>query len=287
MLRPTLLATALLSLAATTQAAQPLQLKLYNADAGSFHANSVLITGSSEAMVIDAGFTRADAYRIAAHVLDSGKTLKTILISNADPDYYFGAATLKNLFPQADIVASPAVAEKIKAKQAAKLAYWGPKMGANAPLQPVLPQPLSSTTLLLDGATIELRGTQGVLAHRPYVWIPSLRTIAGNVAVFSKLHVWTADTQQESERKAWLSQLAEMQALQPAVVIPGHMATGGALDASAIQYTRDYLLRFDAASQQAKTSDELIAAMQRAYPEAGLGIALDIGAKVRMGDMKW
>ena len=33
----------------------------------------------------------ADALRIAAQVLDSGKTLKVIFISNADPDFYFGA----------------------------------------------------------------------------------------------------------------------------------------------------------------------------------------------------
>jgi len=27
--------------------------------------------------------------------------------------------------------------------------------------------------------------------------------------------------------------------------------------------------------------------MKKAYPEAGLGIALDIGAKVNKGEMKW
>jgi len=27
--------------------------------------------------------------------------------------------------------------------------------------------------------------------------------------------------------------------------------------------------------------------MQRAYPQAGMGLALDIGAKVNKGEMKW
>ena len=31
----------------------------------------------------------------------------------------------------------------------------------------------------------------------------------------------------------------------PAVVVPGHMAADGALDVSAVTYTRDYLLAFD------------------------------------------
>lgn len=267
--------------------AAPLTVKVYNADAGSFHVNAVVVSGASEAMVIDTGFTRADALRVAANVLDSGKTLKTIFISNADPDFYFGAETLKGLFPQAQVLTTPAVREKIQAKLAGKLAFWGPKMGANAPKQPVVPEAISGTTLSVDGQTIELRGTTGELAHRPYVWIPSVKAIVGNIGVFGNLHVWTADTQKPSERQAWLAQLDEMQALQPALVVPGHMAAGTALDASAIAYTRGYLQRFEAELPKAANAAELIATLQKAYPQAGLGIALDIGAKANKGEMKW
>lgn len=287
MFRTTLIAASLALSATAAHAAQPLQLKVYNAGEGSFHANAVVVSGEHEAMVIDSGFTRADAYRIAANVLDSGKTLKTILISNADPDYYFGAEVLKQLFPQAQVVATPAVAGKIQAKLAGKLAFWGPKMGVNAPQQPIVPSALKTDTLSVDGEKIELRGTRGGLAHRPYVWIPSLRAIAGNVAVFSGLHVWTADTQQPAERQAWLAQLDEMAALKPAVVVPGHMAAGSKLDSTAIDYTRHYLQRFDSEAGKAGNAAELIAAMQRAYPQAGMGLALDIGAKVNKGEMKW
>jgi glyoxylase-like metal-dependent hydrolase (beta-lactamase superfamily II) len=220
-------------------------------------------------------------------VLDSGKTLKTIFISNADPDFYFGTETLKTLFPQAQVVTTPAVREKIQAKMAGKLAFWGPKMGANAPQQPVLPEAISGTTLAVDGETIEVRGTSGELAHRPYMWIPSIKAIVGNIAVFGNLHVWTADTQKPSERQAWLAQLDEMQALKPTLVVPGHMAAGTALDDSAISYTRDYLKRFEAELPKAQSGAELIATMQKAYPKAGLGAALDIGAKVNKGEMKW
>lgn len=268
-------------------AAAPLAVKLHNAEAGSFHVNAVVVSGKTEAMVIDSGFTRADALRVAANVLDSGKTLKTIFISNADPDFYFGAETLKGLFPQAQVLTTPAVREKIQAKLAGKLAFWGPKMGANAPKQPVVPDAISGTTLRVDGETIEVRGSTGELAHRPYLWIPSIRAIVGNIAVFGNLHVWTADTQKASERQAWLAQLDEMLALQPALVVPGHMAAGTATDASAIAYTRDYLKRFEAELPKAANGADLIATMQKAYPKAGLGIALDIGAKVNKGEMTW
>ena len=264
-----------------------LAVKVYNADANSFHVNAVVVSGKTEAVVIDSGFTRADALRVAANVLDSGKTLTTILISNADPDFYFGAEVLKRYFPNARVLTTPAVRGRIEAKLAGKLAFWAPKMGTNAPQQAIVPDLLSGTTLSVDGQVIEVRGTTGELAHRPYVWIPSIKAVVGNIAVFGNLHVWTADTQQASERQAWFAQLDEIEALEPATVVPGHMAAGSALDASAIRYTRAYLQRFDAEAAKATDSTELIAAMQKAYPQAGLGIALDIGAKVTKGEMQW
>lgn len=271
----------------SAQTSAPLTLKVYNADSQSFHVNAVVVSGKTEAVVIDSGFTRADALRVAAHVLDSGKQLKTIFISNADPDFYFGAEVLKGLFPQAQVLTTPAVRAKIQAKMAGKVAFWAPKMGANAPQQPIVPELLQGTRLTVDGEALEVRGTTGALAHRPYVWIPSIQTIAGNIAIFGNLHVWTADTQKPSERKAWLAQLDEIEALQPTTVVPGHMAAGNALDMGAVRYTRDYLLRFDAEAAQAQSGADLIERMKKAYPQAGLGLALEIGAKVNKGEMPW
>ena len=283
----TLVTTTLALSLASAHAAEPLQVKVYNADGNSFHVNSTLVYGDKEALVIDAGFTRADALRIAANVLDSGRQLKTILVSQADPDYYFGVETLKQFFPNAEVVATPAVLDKLVPKVAAKLAFWGPKMGANAPKNPVIPKPLQGNTLTVDGQTVEVRGTQGLLAHRPYVWIPSIKTVTGSLGVFGNLHVWTADTQSAAERSAWMAQLDEIAALQPVAVIPGHMASGTALDASAVGYTKTYLQRFEQNLAKAKNSAELIDAMKKAYPTAQLGVALDIGAKVNKGEMKW
>ncbi|WP_157315002.1 MBL fold metallo-hydrolase [Chitinibacter sp. GC72] len=288
MIRTTLLAASFaLAFGAAHAETAPLQIKVLNADGASFHVNSTLVYGDKEAMVIDAGFTRADALRIAANVLDSGKELKTIFVSQADPDYYFGVETLKEFFPNAQVLATPAVLEKIKATVAAKVEYWGPQMGVNGPITPVLPQALAGNRLSVDGQKVEIRGTSGVLAHRPYVWIPAIKTIAGNVGVLNGLHVWTADTQTAAERKAWVAQLDEMAALKPAVVVPGHMQAGAQMDVSAIDYTKAYLQTFEQNLVKAKTGAELIESMKAAYPQAGLGIALDIGAKVNKGEMKW
>lgn len=176
---------------------------------------------------------------------------------------------------------------KLAPKMAGKLAFWGPKMGANAPRQPVLPRVLEGNTLTLEGQTIEIRGTQGALAHRPYAWIP-IHAIVGNIGVFGNMHVWTADTQSTAERAAWLAQLDEMAALQPALVIPGHMQVGTKVDASTITFTKDYLQTFEKQLAVSKNSADLIHAMQQSYPQlTGGAMSLDIGAKVSKGEMKW
>ena len=273
--------------AQTTAPTAPLSLQVYNGDAASFHVNAVLVSGQTDAVLLDTGFTRADALRIAALVLDSKKTLKTIYISQADPDFYFGAGLLKQIFPQAQLVATAATRKKIEATLPTKLQVWGPRLGANAPQDVPLPEVLSGNTLSLEGQTLEIRGLDDSLPHRSYVWIPSLQAIAGGVNVFAGLHLWTADTQTAEERAAWGRKLAQMAALQPKQVIPGHAAPGQPQDATSLSYSQAYLTRFETELARAPNSATLIDALKAAYPSAGLGIALDIGAKVNKGEMKW
>jgi glyoxylase-like metal-dependent hydrolase (beta-lactamase superfamily II) len=280
-----------LGMAATDVAAQtapaPLTLQVYNADANSFHVNAVLVAGQNDAVLLDTGFTLADALRIAAMVLDSKKTLKTIFITQADPDYYFGIEVLKQYFPDAKVVTSAPTLKKIQATLATKLQVWGPRMGANAPKNVPLPDVLSGNVITLEGQALEVRGLDDSLPHRSYVWIPSLKAIAGGVNVYAGLHLWTADAQSAQERAAWSNKLGAMAALQPAVVIPGHSAPGAKQDASQLAWSQAYLARFEQELPKAADSGALIGAMKKAYPDAGLGIALDIGAKVNKGEMKW
>lgn len=81
--------------------------------AGSKNKTATLVTGESEALLADAGFTRADGHRLVAAVLDAGKRLTTVFISHGDPDYYFGAEAIADAFPDAVFVATPQTIEHI------------------------------------------------------------------------------------------------------------------------------------------------------------------------------
>lgn len=265
----------------------PLKLQVYNAGADSFNVNAVLISGKTDAILLDTGFTRADALRIVAMVLDSGKRLKTIYISQPDPDYYFGIDILKSWFPGVKVVATAPTVRKIEATLPTKLNFWPPKMGGNAPEHVTIPEILEGSTLSLEGKTMEIRGLDDSLPHRSYVWIPSIKAVVGGVNVFAGLHVWTADASGVQERAAWSEKLRGIAALKPDVVVPGHSAPGTSQDISQVTYTLQYLKRWDAELKKASDSATLINAMKVAYPDAGLGIALDIGAKAATGEMKW
>jgi glyoxylase-like metal-dependent hydrolase (beta-lactamase superfamily II) len=286
-LLPAAMTLGVLATDAAAQPAPPLTVQVYNADGGSFHVNAVLVAGKTDAVLLDTGFTRADALRIAAMVLDSKKTLKTVYISQADPDFYFGIEVIKQYFPEAKVVATAPTLKKIQATLPTKLQVWGPRLGANAPKNVPLPEVLAGNTIALEDQVLEVRGLDDGLPHRSYVWIPSIKTIAGGVNVFAGLHVWTADTQSVQERADWARKLGTMADLKPVTVIPGHSLAGQKQDASQIAFSQAYLARFEQELPKAANSAALVEAMKKAYPEAGLGIALDIGAKVNKGEMKW
>jgi glyoxylase-like metal-dependent hydrolase (beta-lactamase superfamily II) len=286
-----LIGTAMLAFAfagdALAQEAPALKLKVYNADGNSFHVNSILVTGKQDAMLIDAQFTRADAHRLVAEVLASGKTLKTVYVSHGDPDYYFGLEVIKAEFPDVKIYASAPTIAWIKNTMQKKVAFWGPKMGTNAPHAPLIPEALPKDGLALEGQPLEVLGLDGEQPGRSFVWIPSIKAVVGGVNVFGGLHVWTADTQTKAERAAWVKTLDRIEALKPATVIPGHARDLGQSGLEAVRYTRTYLQRFEAELDKAPDSAALVDSMKRLYPDAGLDLALGIGAKVNKGEIKW
>jgi glyoxylase-like metal-dependent hydrolase (beta-lactamase superfamily II) len=144
----------------------------------------------------------------------------------------------------------------------------------------------SHKTLTVDGEVIEIIDADG-LANRRYLWVPSLQAVFGGVMVFAGVHVWIADTPSKEQRAVWIANLDKIAARKPAIVVPGHMTQGSATDISGVNHTKAYLVAFEEELARAKDSAALKAAIEARYPKLGMGIALDIGAKVAKGEMKW
>jgi glyoxylase-like metal-dependent hydrolase (beta-lactamase superfamily II) len=281
-------ATAIVGVKNAMSATTQLTWKHFPAGENGFFRAPVLISGAHDAVLIDGGFTLADGKALAEAIKNSGKKLTTIYITQGDPDYYFSLAPIKAAFPDAQIIAASTTIAAIKGNVEKKLAIWGPQLKDNGPqvlADVVMPQAFDGPSLTLEGKTLGIVHV-AALGSRYYISVPSLNAIFGGVLAFAGVHVWTADTPADA-RATWVKTLDAITASKPAIVVPGHMALDAATDASSIRYTRDYLLAFETELAKAADSTALIAAMTKRYPNAGMGVALQIGAKVAKGEMKW
>lgn len=270
-------------------AAPKLDWKAFPAGPNGFFRAPVLVSGPTEALLIDAGFTYPDGRALADAIKATGKTLTAIYISQSDPDYYFSLKPIKDAFPGAKVLAAPSTIAAINGSVEKKIATWGPQLKENGPqslADIVMPEAFTGNRLTVDAQAVEIVEAQG-LANRYYLWTPSLQAVFGGVLVFSGVHVWTADTPTKESRAAWIAELDRITARKPAIIVPGHMAPEAATDVSGIDHTRAYLVAFDEELAKAKDAAALKAAMEARFPNLGMGVALDIGAKVATGEMKW
>jgi glyoxylase-like metal-dependent hydrolase (beta-lactamase superfamily II) len=287
-LRSVLTSLAACAVAAPALAASPLALEVYNpGKAAFFPVASVIVSGPTEAILVDAQFGQSQALKLVEKIRASGKKLTTVYISHSDPDYYFGLETIKAAFPDAKIVASPQTVAHIKATMADKLAFWGPKLAADAPKATVVPEVLEGKSLTLEGQRLDVIGLDGPQAERSFVWIPSIKAVVGGVVLFNNQHVWMADTQTPKSHADWLATLKAIEALKPRTVVPGHALPGALSSLQSVKFTAGYIQAFDLETTKAKDSAALIAAMKKRYPKAGEESSLDLSAKFTKGEMKW
>lgn len=276
--------TALSTLAvASNTFAQELKIQNFLAKPEHFGVTSTLIEGDKEVLLVNAQFSKSEALRIAADILDSGKTLKTIFVSYGDPDFYFGLDVFKQYFPNVQIIATPETVKHIQDTQALKVQYWGPKMGANAPTQIIIPQAYTAKTLKFENESIEIKGKKELT----YLWIPSVKAVVGGIPVSSGIHLWMADTPTTKDRAEVIQALESIKALKPTTVVPAHMKAGAAEGLDAVNFSIDYLKQYEKAVKATKDSAQLIQSMQKQYPALGESDSLDLGAKVVKGEMQW
>ncbi|WP_369989979.1 MBL fold metallo-hydrolase [Pseudomonas xanthosomatis] len=279
---------ACVTLAGPALAAEPLALDVYNpGDAAIFPVSSVIVSGEHDAILVDAQFGKAQAAQVVERLRVSGKQLTTIYISHGDPDYYFGLDTLTQAFPKARVVASAATVAHIRQTMDAKLAYWGPQMGADKPARLVLPQVLEGNRLELEGQALEVIGLDGPQPDRSFVWIPSIKAVVGGVVVSEHIHVWMADTQSAKSYADWLGTLKRIEHLAPRTVIPGHYLGDSSRSLQAVRFTAGYIRDFDAEAAKASNAAALVQVMKQRYPNLADESSLELGAKVAKGEMKW
>ena len=233
-----------------------------------FNGTSTLFYGEKDAVLIDACFTLSDAHRLAAGLIETRKNITHIYISHFHPDHHFGLVVLQYAFPKAKIVALPSVVKDIVYTCDEKIHMWGDMYGSEIPDRVVFPFPLWGDRLQVEGYDIEFSDDwDGDSANNTMIWCPSLRVACGTDIVYNDAHVWTAESDLPRRNK-WRACLERLKEMNPTVVIPGHCSPEklGLRDASGIEFTLRYLDVYDEVVSKAKTGDELVEMIEKAYP---------------------
>jgi glyoxylase-like metal-dependent hydrolase (beta-lactamase superfamily II) len=265
--------------ASAVKPATKLALEVITASPEGFLVNSTLVTGKTEALLIDAQFTLPDAARVAEAVAASGKTLTTVYVTHSHPDHYFGFVALKERFPNARLVALPKTVAQIEKTWKAKLEQWAPLYQNALPAKPVIPEALAGNTLELEGEKLEIvGGLQGDSTDNSYVWIPSLRAVVAGDLVYDGVFPWTAETT-PMERNAWSAALDQLAARNAELVVPGHQKPERRQGPGSITFTKEYLAAYDEALAASKSAADLQARIKARYPDPALDAILRIAAE--------
>lgn len=265
-----------------------LSTKIFFSDEKGFEVASVIVMGKNDAVLIDAQWTLSNAHRLIAEIAETGKHLKTIYVTHAHPDHYFGLGVIAEAFPSARIIACGSAARTINHQFFGKLEHWERVIGAtNVCRKPVNIESLSENFFELEEQRIEIiPEVIGDLKYNTVVWIPSIKTLYGSDVLFNQAHPFTCEVTAE-ERQQWIRDIERLEKIGAEVVIPGHQKPGMPFDSSSFTFTKDYLIATE--EELAKTKDEanFYYAMVKHFPEANLFISNEMNAGVFKGGRNW
>jgi glyoxylase-like metal-dependent hydrolase (beta-lactamase superfamily II) len=262
---------------------QGFSIKVFTSPDDQFWANSVIIEGTHEVMLVDAQLTRTNAEKALQEIRETKKPLAIIYITHEHADHFLGLEIFKEAYPGVRIIANSAVTDRINKVYQEKVDKWKKILGPGATSQVVAIEKFDGNFIEFEGSKIELlKHVQGDTDENTMLWIPGQRILISGDVLFNGMHVYTAETDSKA-RGNWLNSLHKIRELKPSVVIPGHSKVGAPLDAiTAVDFTENYLLVFEEELKKAKDPDSFINTMKERFPSADLLLAIERGAKANV-----
>lgn len=257
-------------------------------DDNGFKVVSVIIVGKEEVALVDAQWSLSYGYRVLAEIIELNKPLKTVYVSHAHPDHYFGLQGILAHFPEARVLALPDVARVVNEQLTGKLDEWREEIGIfNVPDREIPFTVMDTDSFEVEGERVEVFGkVWGDLKYNTVVHIPSLSTLIGSDVLFNRAHPFTCEVTAE-ERELWLAELDRFEAMGCECVIPGHAKHGLPYDNSSIEYTRQYLIATREELARCKTRDEFYYAMDMRFFDSELRRSNEMNSNVFYGQREW
>ncbi len=246
----------------------PLKVAEWVSKSGPLSDRSGIIEGATEIGLVDTQFTNANARRLIADLIETGKPLRWVYVTHPPVDHFNGATLLRAAFPQARFYAQPAAIALFAPMVAERQAGLGAAAPGGAPNvtapAPDFFEPVPTAGLSVDGQPIEIIRGLGDHPDSSVVWVASARTVITGDVVFSHTHAFTGD---HNDIPGWIALVRRIQALRPDRVIVGHAAPDVRRDATVLDEQIRWLEDYRAARAANPSADAVKAAMKAKYPD--------------------
>jgi len=260
-------ALALLDLAGCASKPDPnlrLEVATYRSSEVSAHVNAHLIMGRRDALLVDTTMTLADAEILADWIDRTGRRLRTIFITNSQPDKYLGLPVIVERFPDARVVSTPEVVADIEARGPGYLERLRGRYGDQIATRLVVPEPVERDVLKLERVEIRIhRFSGGECPHAAVLIVPRMRALFAGAVVFEGAHLFLG----EHDIPGWRAHLDWIRE-QPDidVIYPGH---GAVTDLAALDAMERYFDDFEMAVAWGDADAAVVTMIER-YPDYDL-----------------
>ncbi|KAJ5812363.1 Metallo-hydrolase/oxidoreductase [Penicillium riverlandense] len=231
-----------------------------------------LIHGRSEAVLVDTPITTTQTQQLIDWVKTRIPTKKliTIYITHGHGDHFFGIPLLLQAFPGVQAVATVATVAHMKEQLDPKtFRRWTTQFPNQIYTPQTLAQPLPvGNTILLESHIIQAIEVGQADTHDSTVlWVPTLKLAVCGDVVYGDVHQMLGEVNTREKRAQWIASVRKVEALEPALVVPGHKQPHEMDGPFHLAATRRYIEVFEELLDSGITDPRaLSAAMLERYP---------------------
>src|SRR6202790_2590818 len=141
---------------------QGFSIKVFTSPDDQFWANSVIIEGRHEVMLVDAQLTKTSAEKVLQEIKETKKPLSIIYITHEHADHFLGLEVFKEAYPGVRIIATSAVVDRINKVYQEKIDKWQKILGSGATSHVVTIRKFDAHFIEFESSEIEvLKHIQG------------------------------------------------------------------------------------------------------------------------------